>query len=138
MQLMFFISLCSMALYGNALKHIGNNTHLSCACFLLRHLGVSLFGDSKCWKSMNETECRQPFLCPSPQRDLLCFCCIASCRSTMKQKGKNPPFLRPFPSTTSGREFLWGNPIGKSMRQTENFANLSGSRRPPRDLVCFC
>ena len=73
----FFISLCFLALYGNALNNsfarvpqrevvclcsmtlcenvlyqTGNNTHHSSARCSLRHLGAGLCGESFCWKPM--------------------------------------------------------------------------------------
>ena len=93
---MFFICLCFLALYGNAVNQTRNNTHFTCAYCSLghqgsqRHLGVSLYGQSICSKLMEETEYVTNLSCGRlPQRDMVCFCCIALCENTLNQTGNN-------------------------------------------------
>ena len=84
----FFSSLCFIALYGNALKQPGNATHLSFACCSPRHLGVSLRGESFCCKPIEETQnVANLSLARVPQRDMVCFCCLALCEKALNQAG---------------------------------------------------
>ena len=88
----FFSFLCFIALYWNALKQPGNATHLSNARCSLRHLGLSLCGQSFYCKSFEETQnVANLSLARVPQRDMVCFCCLALCENALNQTGNPSP-----------------------------------------------
>ena len=141
---MFFLCLCFMAFYGNALKNTMSQTwyytRLSRTRCSRRTLCVSLGEEPICWKAMEETEnvanissgCLH-------QRDMVCFCCMALCENTQNQTGNNTHLscarcsLRPLCVSLIGESICW-----KSMKEIENGANLSPARLHQGDMICFC
>ena len=77
-----------MALYGSALNKSGNITPHSRPRCSLRHLGVSFCGESICCKSIEETQIVANLpLARVPQRDMVCFCCLALWEKALNQTG---------------------------------------------------
>ena len=67
---------------------IGNITPHSNARCSLRHLGLSLCGQSFYCKSFEETHnVTNLSLARVPQRDMVCFCCLALCEKALNQTG---------------------------------------------------
>ena len=124
---MFFISLCYIALYENALNQTGNDTHLSYARCSPSYLGVRLCGQHISCKPMEETEnVANVSLARLTQGDMVCVCCMALCENTLNQTGNytHLSYARCTP------RYLGVGVCGKYIsckptEETENVANVS-------------